>query len=293
MKILLTIQNFLVNLVNTFLTIGKVMLQSNLLLKPAPELTDHRAIILGNGPSLLKSIESNRGILSNYQLICVNHFAEHALYRELKPGLYVMAAPENWLDDVEPFYREKGEKLFKAIAEHTRWNIQFYIPYSARKFKWWRELITGNKYIHIKYFNVTPVEGFKFFRYFCYNHLLGMPRPHNVLIPSIMIALSAGFGNIYLFGADHSWLQNIWVDDENNVMLKQKHFYDQDKVIARPMDYLGKGKRKMHEVLIKFYHAFKGYFEIDAYSRSQGKTIYNCTPDSYIDAFERVKTPLI
>jgi hypothetical protein len=118
-----------------------------------------------------------------------------------------------------------------------------------------------------------------------------MPRPHNVLIPSIMIALSLGFKKIFLFGADHSWLKDIWVDEENNVLLQQKHFYDIDKAKPRHMDYLGKGKRKMHEVLIKFYHSFKGYFEIDAYGKNQGKTIYNCTPGSYIDAFDRLSSP--
>lgn len=292
MKFLLTIQNIALALVNTVLTTGKILLQSNLLLKPQPVFKNDQTIILGNGPSLLESIESNREILPNYRLICVNHFAEHALYQELKPGLYVMAAPENWMNDVEPYYHQKGRKLFRAITENTHWEIQLFIPYSAKRFRWWQDLITQNKHIQIKYFNVTPVEGFKFFRYFCYKQFLGMPRPHNVLIPSIMIALSLGFKNIFLFGADHSWLKDIWVDEENNVLLQQKHFYDHDQAKPRHMDYLGKGKRKMHEVLIKFYHSFKGYFEIDAYGRSQGKTIYNCTPGSYIDAFERLRKPV-
>jgi len=292
MKILLKIQNHLLDLVNTLLTTGKIFLQSNLTLKPRPTYKNGQTIILGNGPSLLKSIESNREILADYQLICVNHFAEHSLYQELKPGLYVMAAPENWMDDVEPYYLEKGRKLFEAITNNTHWHIQLFIPFSAKKFKSWQDLIVRNKNISIKYFNVTPIEGFKFFRYFCYKQFLGMPRPHNVLIPSIMIALSLGFKKIFLFGADHSWLKDIWVDDENNVLLQQKHFYDHDKAKPRHMDYLGKGKRKMHEVLIKFYHSFKGYFEIDAYSRSRGKIIYNCTPESYIDAFERQIAPV-
>lgn len=107
-----------------------------------------------------------------------------------------------------------------------------------------------------------------------------------------MIALYLGFNKIFLFGADHSWMKDIWVDEENNVLLQQKHFYDLDKAVPRHMDYLGKGKRKMHEVLIKFYHSFKGYFEIDAYSKSQGKIIYNCTPGSYIDAFKRISAPV-
>ncbi len=50
-----------------------------------------------------------------------------------------------------------------------------------------------------------------------------------------------------------------------------------------------KGTRKLHEVLIKFVHAFKGYHDIERYARSKGIIIYNATPQSFIDAFERYK----
>jgi len=60
---------------------------------------------------------------------------------------------------------------------------------------------------------------------------------------------------------------------------------------ARPdvMKKTGKGKRKMHEILIKFVHSFAGYFDINNYAKSQNVRIINITPDSFIDAFERMK----
>jgi len=44
----------------------------------------------------------------------------------------------------------------------------------------------------------------------------------------------------------------------------------------------------MPELLTKFVHAFNGYFILKDYAKSQGTTIINATPGSYIDAFERV-----
>ena len=37
------------------------------------------------------------------------------------------------------------------------------------------------------------------------------------------------------------------------------------------------------------YVVFKGYFQIKAYARYLHKEIFNITPNSYIDAFERIK----
>ena len=45
--------------------------------------------------------------------------------------------------------------------------------------------------------------------------------------------------------------------------------------------------RRLHEVLEKFFFAFRSYFDLKDYAESRGVRIYNSTPKSYIDAFER------
>jgi hypothetical protein len=40
--------------------------------------------------------------------------------------------------------------------------------------------------------------------------------------------------------------------------------------------------------LTKFVHAFNGYFILNEYARSQGVTVINNTPSSFIDAFTRM-----
>jgi hypothetical protein len=102
-----------------------------------------------------------------------------------------------------------------------------------------------------------------------------------------MISINLGYKNIYLFGADHSWLKDIHVDENNLVLLTQKHFYNEKSARPKPMTNTGKGVRKLHEVLKKFQITFKNYFLIEEYSRKKNSLIFNSTKNSYIDAFER------
>ena len=103
----------------------------------------------------------------------------------------------------------------------------------------------------------------------------GMPRPHNVLIPSIILSMRMGFKKIYLAGADHSWLKEIFVSEDNEVFLTQKHFYDEKKAEARTMDKLGKGSRKLsnEELLNRDY--YRGRF--GNYNKD-GSTYFNWEP---------------
>jgi hypothetical protein len=219
----------------------------------------------------------------------VNHFAESEYYKQIKPNFYVLNAPEMWMEDVESFHREKGQKLFKSIADNTSWSLQLFIPAQAKKVRGWQKVLSENKFITINYFNTTPLEGFEKFIFKMMENGWGMPRPHNVLIPSIILSMRMGFKKIYLAGADHSWLKEIFVSEDNEVFLTQKHFYDEKKAEARTMDKLGKGSRKLHEVLEKFTYAFSCYFLLNRYAKKKQISIINLTEGSFIDAFDRAK----
>ncbi|MFZ6050878.1 hypothetical protein [Halocola ammonii] len=281
---------FIENLVNTFLSILRMIFFSRFV-KTSRIISPKNSelIILGNGPSLKNFLAANKSLVSKKELLCVNHFAESDVYKALKPKYYVLAAPEMWMDDVEEFHFRKGEKLFSAISENTEWPVTLFIPQNARKFERWKKKIAPNANIQIVYFSSTPIEGFRFFENWAFSKWLGMPRPHNVLIPSLILSVNIGFQKIFIAGADHSWMKEIFVSDDNIVYLTQKHFYDSKEKEAAPMDKLGKGSRKMHEILIKFVHAFRGYFKIKEYAGHCSVEIFNITEHSMIDAFERIK----
>ncbi|MGI9544563.1 MAG: hypothetical protein ACR2MX_14980 [Cyclobacteriaceae bacterium] len=256
-------------------------------------------VILGNGPSLNDTLEKCPDFLEGRALFAVNFFARTSAFEKLQPKYYVICSPEYFVGEQKKEWVEDRLKTFKILAESTRWELHLFVPTLAKKNKEWQRILETNTNIKIFYFNNTPVEGPPAFRHFLFRKNLGMPRPHNVLIPSIFLALNLEFKKIYLAGADHSWTREISVNDQNQVLIGQKHFYDaettqetlgKNKPAAQAM-YLGgtNQTRKLHEVLIKFVRSFQSYWVLKSYAASLDASIINITPGSYIDAFERLK----
>lgn len=246
-----------------------------------------KLVVLGNGPSLKDSLAKLQQEREKADFLGVNLFGQTPAYAQVKPEHYVITAPEFWDLQLDAAYRQRMDRFFAAFADQTTWPVQLHLPFSARKSPVFRKLIDQQPLIRLHFFNTTPVEGFSSFRHWAYRSGLGMPRPQNVLIPSIMLGIRQGYRELYLYGADHSWLPEIRVMEDNTVLLTQKHFYDYQSAKANPMRKLGRGQRKLHEVLHKFYHSFRAYFLIREFAENEGVRIYNSTPGSFIDAFNR------
>ena len=178
-----------------------------------------------------------------------------------------------------------------ALIEKSTWEITLFCPYKGKKAKDWLDNIRQNKNIKIVFFNDTPIEGLSSWNRFFMGRGWGLPRPHNVLIPAISMAINSGYKEIYLAGADHSWLPMISVNDKNQALVNQQHFYDENATKSDLMYKLGMRPRRLHEILEKFMFTFRSYFDLKDYAESRGVQIYNSTPDSYIDAFERKAIP--
>ncbi|MEZ5049210.1 MAG: hypothetical protein R2766_06120 [Saprospiraceae bacterium] len=54
-----------------------------------------------------------------------------------------------------------------------------------------------------------------------------MLRPHNVLIPALMNGINLGYKKIYLIGAVFYFYVQQIVNAINEVLINQKHFYDE------------------------------------------------------------------
>ena len=73
----------------------------------------------------------------------------------------------------------------------------------------WQPMLAANPHIKVYAYNTTPIEGFQNICDFIFDRGWGVPRPHNVLIPSIAMGFATSFKKIYLAGADHSWLPRL------------------------------------------------------------------------------------
>ncbi|MCM1317929.1 MAG: hypothetical protein NC241_07125 [Bacteroides sp.] len=241
--------------------------------------TSRPLIILANGPSLNQTIAESLPSLQANPTLAVNFAANAPEFRTLRPRYYVLIDPHFFSATDDP----NVTRLWDNLAR-VDWPMTLIVP--ARR----RRLIPASVNIDTLTVNDIAVEGFLPLENAAFARGWGMPRPRNVLIPSIMAAIAMGFKEIYLTGADHSWMKTISVDDNNRVVSIQPHFYkDNDKELARVRtDYL---HRPLHTILDSFRIAFASYHTIARFAATRGIRIVNSTPGSYIDAFPRAPLP--
>ncbi len=241
--------------------------------------TSRPLIILANGPSLNQTIAESLPSLQAHPTLAVNFAANAPEFRTLRPRYYVLIDPHFFSATDDP----NVTRLWDNLAR-VDWPMTLIVP--ARR----RRLIPASVNIDTLTVNDIAVEGFLPLENAAFARGWGMPRPRNVLIPSIMAAIAMGFKEIYLTGADHSWMKTISVNDNNQVVSIQPHFYkDNDKELARVRtDYL---HRPLHTILDSFRIAFASYHTIARFAATRGIRIVNSTPGSYIDAFPRAPLP--
>lgn len=270
------------NITSGILSWVKVIIMSRRPARKVSRPQSDELVILGNGPSLRHTLDTDLpGVMARYRL-AVNFAANSDEFRRLKPQLYVLADPH--------FF--EGEQTDSNVAKLWQnltavdWPIILYVPCKVSKAVSSR---FDNANITVKGFNLTPAEGATGLVYPLYNRGLAMPRPRNVLIPSIMIGVREGFKSIYIAGADHTWSKTLEVDDQNHVVTVQPHFYkdnddEKTRITATYANY------RLHHILQSLYIAFRSYHQIQAWASAKGTSIINVTPGSFIDAFPRLSS---
>ncbi|MEZ3561432.1 hypothetical protein [uncultured Duncaniella sp.] len=263
----------------------KVALQSHgAHISKAKSAADGKAlIIMGNGPSLADVIARHGRELSQAVTMALNFAANAEEFKSLRPDFYLMADPHFFTGRADD---PNVERLYSRLNTIVDWPMTLYVPSGHSS----KSLGLDNGHIIVETFNFVGAEGFGWLTDYLYSHGLAMPRPRNVLIPAIMTAMLAGFSEIYLTGADHGWLNTLSVTDNNEVVSIQPHFYKDNAEEKKRVASVYRDVR-LHDILLSFHLAFKSYHALEAYARDRGCRIYNSTPGSFIDAFERHKLP--
>lgn len=231
-------------------------------------------IILGNGPSLSRTLAEAGDYLAQNPLLAVNFAANTPQFQELRPQFYVLADPHFFRNAADPNVSRLMDNL-NAVS----WEMTLFVPFGVKP-------ALTNPAVTVCHFPLKAIEGPAWFRNTAFSAGLGMPRPRNVLIPSIMIGIWLGFKEIYVCGADHSWVRTLSVNERNEVISIQPHFYEEDsrEVERQRVDYL---KIPLHQILESQAIAFRAYHTIQDYASSRGISIFNASPGSFIDAFPR------
>lgn len=275
------VSGFLDNTLATIKSCVKQVVEKSAKINPANSATN-QLIILGNGPSLRTNLDNDLDLLRSADTLAVNFAANTPEFSEIQPTYYLLADPH--------FFDKAGEdpnvgRLIENLNSIT-FPMTLYVPAGARK----ADSYFHNHNLTVKHFSFTAVEGYTWFENAMMNSHRGMPRPRNVLIPSIMVGIWLGYKEIYLLGADHSWLKTLSVNDRNEVVSIQPHFYKEDSREQQRVNEVYVN-RQLHEVLESMMIAFKSYHRIREYADRCGTQIFNSTPGSMIDAFERASLP--
>ncbi len=263
-----------------FLSLGKVLLRSSFCTRGLTrmERSSDEIVVLGNGPSLRILLDEHADFLAGKELLAVNYAVQSPSYETLRPRYYVAIDPVVFSD--EAFCK----RLFEPLAEKTVWPLELFVPYNVRREKKWKAILSNNPFITIHYINTTPVAGADWIAMPLFRRRLGMPSPRNVLVPSLMVALWAGFRTVYTAGVDHSWHLQLRVDDQNRLMINDTHYYD-----ASDPGYTRHGTFTVGMLFRSLSLAFNSYHTVNRFARRLGRRIVNITPGSFIDAFERMK----
>ncbi|MDE6086039.1 MAG: hypothetical protein K2G40_06530, partial [Muribaculaceae bacterium] len=219
---------------------------------------------MGNGPSLRNLLKDQLSILKSTPCMAVNFAANTPDFFEVKPRYYTIADPH--------FYKSASDANVNKLIENLKrvdWDLTLYVPHGAAII---RSLLAGSR-VKIVFYNAIGIEGWNSITNYAFDHKLGMPRPRNVLIPSIMLGAWMGFSNIYLAGADHSWTRTLSVAPDNRVITNLPHFYTDNEHELQRIDAVYTNHH-LHDLFLSYHIAFKAYHEIQAWAIARNIHIY-------------------
>ncbi len=280
---------FFQNLLDSCISLAKVLLISRFSLSKFHKNRE-TASILGNGPSLNQSLEESGQFIKSTDIYCVNNFALSQVYTVVQPQNYVMLDPAYFLYSPANAARKDVEQNIKAILEHTSWQMRLFVPSGFRDSFIVKEILKNKPNIRVCFFNYTIVRGFEWFRHWFFRNNLGMPQCQNILAACTYLAVLQGYKEIYLWGADHSWHEEIRISENNELEMRQLHFYDNQSQIKheKVIDVRNNSRPKLHAQFLSLHKAFYAYEILQKFAISKGVKILNASKKSYIDAFDRI-----
>ena len=243
--------------------------------------------IYGNGPSLKSVIISSDYSDGEKTVFALNDFAVSEYYGIVKPKYYMMLDPAYWAETVNEDDRVLRERVYLNMNNITDWPMTLFVPSYVVNHKLIDKFINNDEISvrALNYTNFYPTES-KFYK-FILRHNLGVVPVGNILGQAIYASINLGYNEILVFGAEHSWTKDLRVNDNNEVCTIKKHFFDSKMNEFIPWKKSNGNIFKMYEILTSLRNHFYGYHILEWYSKQMGVSIFNCTPGSFIDAFER------
>lgn len=251
-----------------------------------PKVRNGRCIVMGNGPSLAEELRMNLPILQREKVFAVNLFALDDLFTVVRPAFYALMDPALSRVIATEWARANQIRILTALRQRTAWPMQVFFPLCPAQILL-DEVFSGTQ-CRLSMVNLFPTFTIPVVRNLVYQTGLLLPPTYNVLVAATALAINMGFDEIYLIGADHSWLRDVAVRDDNCMYLVHRHFNGSSAplpIFNRPHE--PRRPIRVHEWAGDLYRIFHAYHILADYARHRDVRVYNATPDSFIDAFPR------
>lgn len=247
------------------------------------EEQDRKLVILANGPSLSQVLD-NICEIKDVDFCMVNLSILTDIFWVLKPKMLVMTDMSLYV------HKDKDFSIkFRDELQKVNWAMEYCVPFHYPN--WIIKEFKRNPYIKVSRYTTQPwspeLSFYKKLRFWLYEKGLIAPNCSNVLIATIYVSILKGYKQIYLFGADHSWLKDIRINDNNQVVVQDAHYYGTAEHVW--LDYQG-NPISITDLLESNLSTFRNHHNLRAFADYLGDVkIINCTEGSYIDAYERGK----
>lgn len=224
----------------------------------------NRVHVLVNGPSLNKTISI---IGDGEDVITVNEAFRDSKIKALKPKFHVLIDPE-YAADVDAL-KEIKDCLDNGIINTLVINPCIYCA--------WRKLYSDQ---NVRVVNQVSTEE----PYLScrdkknYERNLMTPYFQTVAIAAIYIGIQEGYSEILLHGNDFDFIHNLIVDKNNQLFLRDTHFYE-TTMLRMPYD--------LETFLEAYIKMLKGYNQVAQYAIDEGVKIKNMCPESLLYMFEK------
>ena len=275
-----TIYNKLTNYLNVVKGLLLIMLFSSLKTsRRINNISTHKkkCMVLANGPSLQNDIDFILSKRISCNIMVLNFFCNSEYFKKLKPDYYCIADPVVFNSPEGALKLKSKLDFFIKVFNQIKWECKLFYPSHFDTTIVLDKI--NNPFVEKIKYNSTPLTGKSKFIFYLYSKSLLMPVPESVIIASIFITINMSFKKIYLFGADHSWITDFKVYEDNTSSFTLNHFDSKD--IKTNND------RSVSEFMVSQYRLFKSHEVLDEYSNFRNTKIINKTLNSFIDSYEK------
>lgn len=257
-------------------------------LKPYKFKNNHGGVvsILANGPSLKLA---NEGILKGHkdftdvdEYIVMNYYPNSEVFWKIKPKVICFADPMFYMKSS----RESEAKELYSKMQSIDWQMNVYIPAQfENEFREFSKLYE-NKNLNIIGINTFNYAG-RIGKHWFYKNGYATPSVETVAILAIYTAIMSGYKEIRLYGVDHTFFDSMYIDQQNRLCQRYKHFYSDEEIIKPMVDIITGENLRISQHLEECSRLFRAHEVINAFAKYMGVKIYNYTQGSMIDEYER------